>query len=64
MAFPKVAPKKKLSSSPPAKNKFGKVMKEFSAGALHSGSPKGPQVQKPAQAKAIAASEVLKEYGA
>jgi Family of unknown function (DUF6496) len=40
-----------------AKNKFGKVMGEFKAGTLHSGSKKGPKVTNPKQAKAIAASE-------
>jgi hypothetical protein len=38
------------------KNKFAKVMKEGFAGKLHSGKA-GPVVTKPAQMKAIAASE-------
>lgn len=33
------------------------VMREFAKGELHSGSSTGPVVTKPAQAKAIAASE-------
>jgi len=37
--------------------KFGKVMREFKAGTLHSGSKKGPAVTNPKQAFAIAASE-------
>jgi len=37
--------------------KFGKVMKEFKEGTLHSGSKHGPKVTNPRQAKAIAASE-------
>jgi hypothetical protein len=37
--------------------KFGKVMKEFGSGELHSGSKSGPVVKSAAQAKAIAASE-------
>ena len=40
-----------------AKEKFKKVMKEFSEGDLHSGSKKGPKVKKASQAKAIAFSE-------
>lgn len=39
----------------PAKVK--KVMKEFKAGALHSGSKKGPVVKSKKQAVAIALSE-------
>ena len=33
------------------------VMPKFKAGKLHSGSPNGPIVTNPAQARAIAASE-------
>jgi hypothetical protein len=33
------------------------VMPKFKAGKLHSGSPSGPVVTNPAQARAIAASE-------
>ena len=40
--------------------KFGKVMREFKAGTLHSGSKKGPAVTNPKQAFAIAASEARK----
>jgi len=38
-------------------SKIAKVMREYKAGELHSGSKKGPIVQNPAQAKAIALSE-------
>ena len=37
--------------------KVGKVMKEFKAGKLHSGSKKGPVVKSKAQGIAIALSE-------
>ena len=37
--------------------KMGKVMKEFKAGLLHTGSKKGPVVKNPKQAVAIAYSE-------
>jgi len=37
--------------------KMGKVMKEFKAGTLHTGSKKGPVVKNPKQAVAIAYSE-------
>jgi len=37
--------------------KVGKVMKEFKAGTLHSGSKKGPEVTSQKQAVAIALSE-------
>ncbi len=40
--------------------KVGKVMKEYAAGKLHSGSKKGPVVTNPKQAKAIAMSEARK----
>lgn len=53
----KKSPKKK-----PAKVK--KVMKEFKAGKLHSGSKKGPIVSNPKQAIAIALSEQRKAKGA
>lgn len=39
------------------KPKIKKVMKEFVKGELHSGSKKGPVVESPSQAKAIAMSE-------
>lgn len=41
--------------------KVGKVMKEFEAGKLHSGSKKGPKVTNPKQAVAIGYSEARKE---
>jgi hypothetical protein len=37
--------------------KVGKVMKEYKAGTLHSGSKKGPEVTSRKQAIAIALSE-------
>lgn len=40
--------------------KISKVMHEYSAGKLHSGSKKGPVVTKPSQARAIALSEARK----
>ena len=40
-----------------AQGKVGKVMHEFKAGTLHSGSAKGPKVTSPKQAIAIALSE-------
>jgi hypothetical protein len=40
--------------------KVAKVMREFEAGKLHSGSKKGSAVTKPSQAKAIALSEARK----
>jgi len=43
-----------------AKNKIKKVMHEFEAGELHSGSKKGPIVSSPKQGIAIALSEVRK----
>ena len=42
-------------------SKFGKVMREYKAGKLHSGSKSGPVVTKPSQAKAIAVSEAKKK---
>jgi hypothetical protein len=41
-------------------NKVGKVMREFKAGTLHSGSKKGPKVKSRRQALAIAMSEAGK----
>jgi hypothetical protein len=41
--------------------KIKKVMGEFKRGALHSGSKKGPIVNKPKQAIAIALSEARKK---
>jgi hypothetical protein len=43
-----------------AEAKMGKVMGEFAAGKLHSGSKKGPEVKNPKQAVAIAMSEARK----
>jgi hypothetical protein len=40
-----------------AKNKMGKVMHEYKAGELHSGSKSGPMVKSRKQAIAIAMSE-------
>jgi hypothetical protein len=40
--------------------KISKVMKEFGAGKLHSGSKKGPEVTSRKQAIAIALSEANK----
>ncbi len=42
------------------KSKIAKVMKEFKEGKLHSGSKKGPEVNKRSQAVAIALSEARK----
>ena len=42
------------------KGKVGKVMREFKAGKLHSGSKHGPAVTNPKQATAIALSEARK----
>lgn len=44
-----------MSKKTPAK--VGKVMKEFKAGTLRSGGPKGPKVTNPKQAVAIGYSE-------
>lgn len=54
----KVMPKKKKVSK--GKKKVEKVMHEFKEGKLHSGSKKGPQVENPKQAIAIALSEARK----
>ena len=43
-----------------AASKTAKVMKEFKAGKLHSGSKKGPEVTSRKQAIAIALSEAKK----
>lgn len=43
-----------------AQKKVGKVMREFKAGKLHSGSKKGPVVKSRKQAVAIAISESKK----
>ena len=41
--------------------KLKKVMREFKEGSLHSGSKKGPVVENPKQAVAIAYSEARKK---
>lgn len=46
-----------------AQKKVGKVMHEFKAGSLHSGSKSGPVVKNPKQAIAIAISESKKKAG-
>jgi hypothetical protein len=43
-----------------AQAKISKVMKEYGAGKLHSGSKKGPMVKSKQQAIAIALSEAGK----
>jgi len=43
-----------------AQTKISKVMKEYGAGKLHSGSKKGPVVKSQKQAIAIALSEAGK----
>lgn len=50
---------KKMAKAAQAKVK--KVMKEFGKGKLHSGSKKGPLVENPKQAVAIALSEARKK---
>lgn len=59
VAVKKRVVKKKVAKkhSKPGHAKFKKVMKEFKAGKLHSGSKKGPKVVSPKQAVAIAFSE-------
>lgn len=60
--LPKSAPL--IPMQPPMKKggvaKVGKVMGEFKAGELHSGSKKGPEVTSRKQAIAIALSEARK----
>jgi hypothetical protein len=46
-----------------SQNKVKKVMGEFKAGTLHSGSKKGPKVTSRKQAVAIAMSEQRKAGG-
>lgn len=46
-----------MSAKSRGKGKVKKVMHEFGAGKLHSGSKKGPVVTDPKQATAIALSE-------
>lgn len=43
-----------------AEKKISKVMREYKAGKLHSGSKKGPEVTNPKQAIAIALFEAGK----
>lgn len=50
----------KKGGSAKASAKIGKVMGEFKAGELHSGSKKGPEVTNKKQAMAIAMSEAKK----
>jgi hypothetical protein len=52
--------RKKKKQSYAKGGKVSKVMKEFKAGKLHSGSKKGPKVKSPKQAIAIALSEERK----
>jgi len=54
------SPNKKKKQSYAKGDKVSKVMKEFKAGKLHSGSKKGPKVKSPKQAIAIALSEERK----
>ena len=50
-----------MNKSKSKKNaKVSKVMREYYAGGLHSGSKKGPLVKSRAQAQAIAESEAAK----
>ena len=46
-----------MKAKSPAAKKVAKVMKEYGAGKLHSGSKKGPVVKSQKQAVAIALSE-------
>jgi hypothetical protein len=56
----KVYPEYKKGGMTKAQKKIGKVMSEYKAGELHSGSKKGPVVKNPKQAIAIALSEAGK----
>lgn len=49
--------RKKPTTKAGKARKVGKVMREFKAGALRSGSKHGPAVTSPKQATAIAMSE-------
>lgn len=51
----------KSLEKPKAKKKIEKVMHEFKEGTLHSGGKKGPQVNNPKQAIAIALSEARRK---
>jgi hypothetical protein len=46
-----------MKESRKAKNKVKKVLGEFKAGTLHSGSEKGPLIKNKRQAMAVAMSE-------
>jgi len=50
-----------VKESKKAKQKIKKVMHEFKEDKLHSGSKKGPKVENPKQAIAIALSEARKK---
>lgn len=52
--------KKTTKTKEVKKKKMKKVMHEFKEGKLHSGSKKGPVVENPKQAVAIAYSEAKK----
>lgn len=47
----------KMKKESKGEKKISKVMKEYKAGTLHSGSKKGPMVRNPRQALAIGLSE-------
>lgn len=49
------------AQTPQGRSKVEKVMHEYKAGTLHSGSSKGPQVRSRKQAIAIALSEQRKQ---
>lgn len=49
-----------MAKTAKSKAKIRKVMTEFKEGTLHSGSKKGPVVENPRQAIAIALSEARK----
>jgi len=52
-----------LLSSPKAKAKISKVMREGKAGKLHSGSKKGPKVRSKKQMLAIALDSARRAVG-
>jgi Family of unknown function (DUF6496) len=54
---------KKMVKKAKKETKISKVMEEFKAGELHSGSKKGPRVKSRKQAIAIALSEARKAAG-
>jgi len=51
----------KVKYSKKAEKKIKKVMHEYGEGKLHSGSKKGPLVENPKQAQAIAISEAKRK---